>query len=321
MVNKFNNKNTQNKIRIRKSSFITDIKKNSVYLIMLAPVIIYFLIFHFLPMAGLVLAFKKYNTAGGFFGSPWVGFDNFKFLFLSGAITRVALNTIFYNIIFFAVCHSISIAIAIILNELRSKIMKKVFHSFMFLPFFVSFVVVGAIVYNFLNYEFGLVNTIIKSFGQEPVNVYGWPAIWWFILPCLNTWKWIGYTSIIYLAGTASIDPQLYEAAKIDGANIWLRIKAITLPALKPLVITIMLFQLGSILKGQFELFYNVIGNNGQLFNATDVIDTYVFRMLVFNFDIGMGSAAGLFQSVFGFILIFTANYLVKKYRKDYALF
>ncbi|MBN2441155.1 MAG: sugar ABC transporter permease [Spirochaetales bacterium] len=295
--------------------------KNFVFILMLSPVLIYFLLFHYLPMSGLVLAFKKYNHTGGIFGSPWVGFDNFRFLFVSGTILRVTFNTVLYNLIFLITCQFLAVVVAIVLNELTSGMFKKIFHSFMFLPYFVSFVVVGAIVYNFFNYEYGMVNTLLKSFGKEPLNVYGLPYIWWFILTGLNTWKWVGYTSIIYLAGVTNIDPQLYEAAKIDGANIWQRIRIITLPAIKPLIITIILFQLGSILKGQFELFYNVIGNNGQLYNATDVIDTYVFRMLVHNFDIGMGAAAGLYQSFFGLILILAANFLVRKYHKDFTFF
>jgi putative aldouronate transport system permease protein len=287
---------------------------------MLAPVIIYFSIFNYLPMSGLILAFKRYNHVDGFM-SPWIGFDNFRFLFVSGAIARVTFNTIVYNLIFLFTCQFIALAVAIVLSEIRCRGFKKVFHSLMFLPYFISFVVVGAIVYNIFNYEFGLLNTILKSLKQEPLNVYDMPNAWIFILTFLNAWKWVGYTSVIYLAGTTTIDPQLYEAAQIDGANIWHRIRYIIFPALFPIMITIMLFQLGSILRGQFELFYNVIGNNGNLFEATDVIDTYVFRMLVFNFDIGMGTAAGLFQSVFGLILIVIVNYFIKRYRRDYALF
>jgi putative aldouronate transport system permease protein len=306
---------------IKKSTFLENIKKNKIYLLMLAPAVIYFIIFYYLPMGGLVLAFKKYNHIGGIFGSPWVGLENFRFLFISGAIARVTFNTIAYNLIFLITCQFLSIGVAIVLSEFKDKIIKKTLHSFMFLPYFVSFVVVGTIVYNFCNYEFGVINTFLKSIEQEPVNVYGMPAIWWFILPFLNSWRWIGYTSVIYLAVIASIDPQLHEAAKIDGANMWQRIRVVMLPALKPMLIIIMLFQLGSILKGQFELFYNVIGNNSQLFDATDVIDTYVFRMLVFNFDIGMGAAAGFFQSTFGLLLILVTNYFVKKYKKSYSLF
>jgi len=306
--------------RLTKVPLSVDLKKNSIFLLMVAPAIIYFLIFHYLPMSGLILAFKRYNHVDGFL-SPWVGFDNFKFLFVSGAIGRVTFNTIFYNVIFMFTCQFITLGVAIVLSEIRCKGFKKIFHSLMFLPYFISFVVVGAIVYNIFNYEFGLLNTILKSLYKEPINLYEMPNAWILILTFLNTWKWVGYTSIIYLAGTTNINPEIYEAAHIDGANIWLRIRYIIIPSLLPLMITIMLFQLGAILRGQFELFYNVIGNNGTLFEATDVIDTYVFRMLVFNFDIGMGTAAGLFQSVFGLVLILIVNYFIRKYRKDYALF
>jgi putative aldouronate transport system permease protein len=305
----------RNKLTLR-----DNLKKNSMFLLMIAPALIYFFIFNYLPMSGLILAFERYNHPDGIL-SPWIGFANFNFLFVSGAIARVTFNTIFYNLIFLFTCQFIALAVAIVLSEIRNKTFKKIFHSLMFLPYFISFVVVGAIVYNIFTYEFGLLNTILKSLHKEPLNVYGMPHAWIIILTFLNTWKWVGYTSIIYLAGTANIDPEIYEAAQIDGANIWARIRYIVFPALLPLMITIMLFQLGSILRGQFELFYNVIGNNSNLFEATDVIDTYVFRMLVFNFDIGMGTAAGLFQSVFGLALILIVNYFIKKYRKDYALF
>jgi putative aldouronate transport system permease protein len=177
--------------------------------------------------------------------------------------------------------------------------------------------VLGSIVYNFFNYEFGFLNSFLASLGIERTNVYDDPSAWGFILVFLNAWKWIGYTSVVY----PSIDPSLKEAAEIDGASVWRRIRHITVPSITSTLVVIMLFQLGSILKGQFDLFYNVIGNNGNFFRTTDIIDTFVFRMLVANFDIGMGTAAALFQSVFGLALILAANLLVRKYRNDYALF
>jgi len=290
-------------------------------LLMLLPAALYFLLFQYIPMTGVVLAFKSYSISGGFFGSPWIGFDNFKFLWASGKLWTVTRNTVLYNLVFMITTHGCAMVVAIFLSEMKGKRLKKIAHSALFLPYFISYVILGVFVYNMLNYEFGSLNTILRSLGREPVNVYAEQMVWPFVLSFFNLWKWIGYSSIIYLAVAVTIDRQLYEAAMIEGASIWQRTRYITVPSLVPTFVIILLLQLGKIMRGQFDLFYNIIGNNSQLFEVTDVIDTYVFRSLVFNFDIGMSTAAGLYQSVLGLFIILSANWLVRRIRPDYALF
>lgn len=191
----------------------------------------------------------------------------------------------------------------------------------MFLPYFISFVLLSVIAYNMFNYESGFVNTVLKRFEAGPVDIYNTPWIWVFLIIIFYLWKNLGYSMVIYLAAITGISDEYYEAARIDGANIFQRIWYITVPMLKPTFVILLLFSLGSIMKGQFDLFYQLIGNNGVLYNATDIIDTYVYRSLKVTFDIGMATAAGLYQSLFGFILIMTVNYIIRKVNEDYALF
>lgn len=191
----------------------------------------------------------------------------------------------------------------------------------LFLPYFVSWVVVGAIAYNFMNYRFGVVNSTLEMFGKAPIDIYNTAEYWPFILIFFSAWKSVGYASILYLAAITGIDTEMYEAAEIDGANVWQRIIRITIPSLYPTIIILILLALGGIFRGDFGMFYNLVGNNGLLFGATDVIDTYVFRTLLFSNDIGISAAAGFYQSILGFVTVMLANYSVRRYEKDYALF
>jgi len=191
----------------------------------------------------------------------------------------------------------------------------------MFLPHFVSYVMVAVLSYNLFSYEYGIINSFLKALSLEPVNYHSMPNAWWVIIPMVYFWKTIGYGMVIYLAAIMGIDREMYEAADIDGANVLQRIWNITLPNLKPTFVILLLFSLGSILRGQFDLFYQLVGRNGLLFSTTDIIDTFVFRSLTINFDIGLGTAAGLYQSTFGMITVLTVNFIVKKLNPDYALF
>lgn len=301
--------------------FLYEVKKNKVLFLMLLPAIVWFIVFAYFPMTGLVLAFKNYNYTDGIFNSPWVGFDNFKFLFVSGAIYRITTNTILYNFVFIGLGTISQIAAAVFLSEMTGKWFKKLSQSLMFLPYFISYVLLGAFVYNIFNFEFGSLNTLLKTFNLTPIDVYGTPGIWKYIIICFYLWKWIGYGSIIYLAAIMSINSEYYEAARMDGATVFQEIRHITLPLIMPTVVILFLFNIGSLLRGQFDLFYQLIGDNGNLFEATDIIDTYVFRALTRSFDIGMGSAVGFYQSVFGLLLVVTVNYIIKKINSDYALF
>ncbi|OPH58916.1 sugar ABC transporter permease [Paenibacillus ferrarius] len=291
-------------------------------LLMCVPAILFFLIMSYLPMPGLYLAFINYNYSAGIFGSQFVGFDNFKFLVTSGALWKLTFNTIAYNLAFIIIGNTLQISIAVLLNELRKKWFKKISQSLMFLPFFISFVLVGLIAYNILSYDYGLMNGILKSIGWEPVKTYSNPAIWPFIIVLTYLWQSTGYGSIVYFAAIMGLDSEIVEAAEIDGANALQRIRYIVLPWLKPTFIILLLFSLGGILRGNFGLFYNLVGaNNTALFDATDIIETFVFRSLMNNFNFSLGSAVSLYQSVFGFFIVITANWLVKKVSPENTLF
>ncbi|CAH1200364.1 putative multiple-sugar transport system permease YteP [Paenibacillus allorhizoplanae] len=306
---------------IRKKGFLYELNKNKLLFLMIAPTLIFFFINSYVPMVGIYFAFTRFDFNGGLFGSPFVGLENFEFLWKSGVLWTLTRNTVAYNLAFIVFLNATAIFCAILLSEMTGKFFKKLTQSVMFLPYFISFVLLNAIAYNMFNYDTGFVNTTLKSWGSNPVDIYNTPSSWVFLLIMFYVWKNVGYTMVIYLATITGISDEYYEAATIDGANIFQRIWYITIPMLKPTFIILLLFALGSIMKGQFDLFYQLIGNNGILYNATDILDTYVFRSLKVTFDIGMATSAGLFQSIFGFVLIMTVNYLIKKSNDEYALF
>ena len=298
-----------------------DFKKNKVILFMLIPAVLYYFIFMYVPMAGIVIAFKRLDYAAGIFGSDWVGFDNFKFFFLSGQAFNVTKNTFLYNLVFIVVNTSLQITVSIFLTEMRNKYVKKTTQTLMLMPYFISWVVVGAFIYNIFNYEFGALNTIFKSLGLEPVDVMGTVGAWKYILVFFNAWNGVGYGSIVYMAAITGIDKELYEASELDGANIFQQIWRITIPSIKPTIIIMILLNVGSIFRGNFSMFYQIIGNNGLLFNSTDVIDTFVFRSLMKTQEVGMASAAGLYQSILCFAIIMITNGIIKRVDSEYALF
>jgi len=306
---------------LRKTGFLHELKKNRVLFLMLLPTFIFFFINNYLPMVGIYFAFSKYDIRGGLFHSPFIGMKNFEFLWKSNILLQITKNTILYNIIFIFVGNFLQVFSAILLSRLIGNVFRKVTQTLMFLPYFVSYVIMGVLVYNLFNYEIGFVNTMLRGFGAEPLDVFNTPNLWYALIPGFYMWKWIGYGTVIYLASILGISNEYYEAAELDGANIFQQIRHITVPLIVPTFIILVLFALGNIMKGQFDLFYQLIGNNGNLYASTDIIDTYVYRSLVTNFDIGIGSAAGLYQSVFGFILIMTVNFLVKRKNPEYALF
>jgi len=274
-----------------------------------------------MPMVGIYFAFTKYNFKGGLFGSPFVGLDNFAFLWKSNKLIELTINTVFYNVVFIAVGNILQIFTAILISQITGKLFKRVSQTLMFMPYFVSYVILSVLVYNLFNYEYGLVNGILKSFEMAPINFYGEAKYWPFLITLFYIWKSLGYGMVVYLATILGISKEFYEAAQVDGANIFQQIRYITLPQIKPTFIILLLFSLGNIMKGQFELFYQMIGNNGLLFKTTDIIDTYVYRTTLTSFDFGMGTAAGLYQSVFGFLLIIIVNFFVKRKNSEYALF
>lgn len=304
-----------------KKGFIHELVKNKLLFLMLLPALVFFLINSYLPMVGIYYAFTRFDFNGGLFRSPFVGMQNFKFLWTSGTLLRLTINTVGYNLAFIVLGNMLAILCAILLSEARGKLFRKATQSIMFLPYFISFVLLSAIVYNLFNYETGFLNAMLRNFHAGPVDVYNTPWIWPFLIVVFYLWKNLGYSMVIYLAAITGISEEYYEAAKIDGANIFQRIWSITVPMLKSTFVMLLLFSLGSIMKGQFDLFYQMVGNNGLLYNATDILDTYVYRSLKVTFDVGMSTAAGLYQSLFGFILILTVNFIIRKINDDYALF
>ena len=305
----------------KKNGFLKKLHKYRVYLLMLSPAVIYTLIFAYYPMTGVVMAFKKYNYAGGIWGSPWNGLDNFAFFFKSGQAGLVTRNTVLYNLAFILIGTFVQVAGAVFLTEIRGKRFRKVSQSMMFLPYFISWVIVGVMAFNIFSSDYGFINRLITMFGGEKISFYTTPQCWPFILIFFNVWKGVGYGSVMYLAAIMGIDTSVYEAAAIDGANVFQRIFKVTIPMIMPTMVILLLMSVGGIFKGNFDLFYNLVGNNGLLYNYTDVIDTLAMRALISSNDFGMSAAIGLFQSVLCFVTVTIVNKLVSLYDRDYALF
>ena len=291
------------------------------YLMML-PALLYLLINNYIPMAGMVIAFKKLNFAKGIWASPWAGLDNFKFLFSSKDAWIITRNKLLYNVAFILVNMVVGIAIAILITEVRNTKLKKVYQSAILLPFLMSMVILSYIVYALLSAENGLVNnSILPLFHIDTIQWYQKPKYWPVILIIANCWKGVGYGCLIYIASLIGIDPSFYEAARLDGASKWQEITKITLPSLVPTIITLLLLSIGRIFYSDFGLFYQVPMNSGVLFPTTNVIDTYVYRALIEQGNISMSSAAGVYQSLVGFCVVMLSNWIVRKVDKDQALF
>ena len=291
------------------------------YLMML-PALLYLLINNYIPMAGMVIAFKKLNFAKGIWASPWAGLKNFKFLFASKDAWIITRNTLLYNVAFILVNMVVGIAIAILITEVRNTKLKKIYQSAILLPFLMSMVILSYIVYALLSAENGLVNnSILPLFHIDPIQWYQKPKYWPAILIIANCWTGVGYGCLIYIASLIGIDPSFYEAARLDGASKWQEITKITLPSLVPTIITLLLLSIGRIFYSDFGLFYQVPMNSGVLFPTTNVIDTYVYRALIEQGNISMSSAAGVYQSLVGFCVVMLSNWIVRRVDKDQALF
>ncbi|OKP80757.1 sugar ABC transporter permease [Paenibacillus helianthi] len=296
-------------------------KYSPLYLMML-PGVAYLLINNYLPMYGITIAFKDINFAKGIWGSDWNGMQNFKFLFSSSDAYLITRNTILYNTAFIVLGLIAGVGTAILLNEIKNKLAVKFYQSVLLLPYLISMVLVSYLVYSLLSVNVGLMNkTILPALGIDPVSWYNEPKFWPFILVIVNLWKGIGFSCVVYLAAIIGIDKDYYEAAMLDGASKWQQIRKITVPLITPIIIMMTLLSIGRIFYSDFGLFYQVPMNSGALFSTTNVIDTYVFRALMQLGDIGMSAAAGLYQSVVGFILVILSNYAVRKLSKDNALF
>ena len=304
------------KVRLRRAW------NSRILFLMCFPAILFFLVFSYIPMPGAYIAFVNFNYAAGIFNSQFIGFKNFEFLLANGQLWQLTFNTVMYNVAFIVTGSIAQIGLALMLNEVRGKWFKKTSQTFMFLPYFISFVLVGLFTYNFLSYDSGMVNNILASMGMNKVKFFSEAGYWPTLLVLISLWKMTGYGSVVYLAAIMSLDTSIVEAADIDGATEFQKIRYIILPWLKSTFVILTLFAIGGILKGNFGLFYNTVGaNNMALYKATDIIETFVFRSLVVNFNFSMGSAVGLYQSFFGFIVVMLANSAVKRVEPDYALF
>ena len=301
-------------------------RDNRALLVMLLPGFIWLVIFSYLPMFGIVIAFKDFRiTPDGFFASlfrsEWVGLENFKYLFASQDAWIITRNTISYNVVGILLSTFFTVSLAIILSQIANKKMIKRLQTFMIFPNFLSWVVISYFVFTFLSSDKGLFNQWIVAFGGEPINWYNTAKYWPFILVFTSLWKGVGYGSIIYYASIMGIDPTYYEAALVDGASKWQQIRNVILPHLRSIVVIMLILSVGNIFRADFGLFYQLPRNSGALYDVSNVLDTYVYRSLMNTGDVGMSTAAGLFQSTVGFVLILITNKIVNKLDPSSALF
>ena len=292
-----------------------------IYLLAL-PGLVYLFINNYIPMGGLIIAFKKYSAKKGIWGSDWAGFANFKFLFGTKNAWVITRNTLGYNIMFIIIGTIAAITVAILLSEVRSKRASKFYQSVILLPHLVSWVIISYLAFGFLSSQNGFINNSIRvPLGREAINWYNSPKYWPIILLIVYLWHGIGYQSIVYFAAVIGIDRSYYEAAQVEGANHWQQIRSITLPLLKPTIVTMVILAIGRIFYSDFGLFFQVPMNSGALLSTTNTIDTYVYRGLLEQSNIGMSAAAGFYQSIVGFVVVMAANALVRKFDRENAMF
>ena len=306
--------------------FVRTLRENVIFLLMVLPGAAWLILFFYIPVFGNIVAFKDYHITGeGFIDSvmksKWVGFDNFKFLFSSKDAYIITRNTVLYNLGFIFLGLIVSVGIAIIFSELRSKRVVKVLQTSMLFPYFLSWVIISFFTDAFLNVDKGLVNHILTSFGMKAINFYSELWIWPALLLFLGIWKGFGYSSVMYYATIMGIDPTFYEAATVDGASKWQRIRNITIPQLSSLITVLTILAVGNIFRADFGLFYQIPHNAGALYSVTNVIDVYVYNGLTKSGDIGMTAAAGLYQSVVGLVLVLISNIIARRIDKNAALF
>lgn len=304
-------------MKTRKKSQWFYFKKNLPLTMMALPGIILMILFKYLPLSGIVLAFKQYNIRDGIFGSAWNGLKNFEYLFRTKDAWIITRNTLGYNLLFIVLDLVLAVTMAIILNELHQKKAAKVYQTIFMAPYFLSWVVVSFVAYSLLSVDNGFIN---RAFGLN-VTWYSEPRVWPFILIIFQVWKTLGYSTVMYLGSIVGISNDYYEAALMDGATKWQQIRYITLPSLKSMMIVLTILAIGKIFYADFGLFYQLPRNSGPLFPVTNVIDTYVYRALKENGNIGMSAAASLYQSLVGFVLVLVSNFIVRKIDKDSALF
>ncbi len=302
-------------------NFAAEFRKNGVLTLLAVPALILMVLFRYLPIGGIILAFKRFSIPKGIFGSPWIGFNNFKFLFLTKDAFIITRNTLCYNVVFIVLNLICAVTLAIALNELLNKKAAKIYQTVFMAPYFLSWVAISFIAFAFLNKDGGLLNMLLRKTGAAEISWYSETAYWPLIIIIAQLWKNLGYATVMYLSSLVNIPQELYEAALVDGATKWQQICKITLPALRPMMIILTIIAIGRIFYSDFGLFYQLPRNSGPLFDVTNVIDTYVYRTLKDLNDIGMAAAANLYQSLLGFLMIMGSNAIIKKIDSDSALF
>lgn len=300
---------------------VINLKKSMPLTLMALPGILLMAVFKYLPMSGIILAFKRFNVREGIFGSRFIGWENFKFLFRSSDAWIITRNTLLYNLAFITLDVIFAVTFAIILNELLHKKRAKLFQSIYIAPYFLSWVAVSFVAYAFLSTDNGLLNHLLSSFGKEPVSWYVQSKWWPLIIIVFEVWKTVGYSTVMYMGALTGIPNDYYEAALVDGATKWQQIRHITIPCLKTMMLVLVTLAIGRIFFSDFGLFYQLPRNSGPLFSTTNVIDTYIYRALKETGDIGMSAAANLYQSVVGFVMVVAVNFIIRRVDKESALF
>ena len=307
--------------RHKRYTFLTDIRRNPLSYLMLIPAALYTLVFGYLTIPYMLSAFQNYNYRDGLFGSPYVGLKNFEFFFKSNAAPRVIGNTVFLNIMFITFTLIVSVTVALLLNELHHAKLKKFLQSTYLFPYFLSWIVINYVVYTLTSNKYGIINQVLALFGAKPINFYTKGAYWPAILVIAKVWKDMGMNIVIYLAVITGFDPQIYEAAMIDGAGRFRACISITLRLLMPTICMLTIMSVGKIFNGDFGMIYALVGDNGMLQKTTDVIDTYVFRTLRQTGNPSQSMAISLFQSVLGVITVCGANWIARRFFSEGALF
>ena len=295
--------------------------RNLTRLFMAAPALVWIFVFSYVPMFGLIIAFKDYRFDKGILGSEWVGLTNFRFLVGTREAWRAMSNTLILNAVFIVTTLVVSLLVAILLYQIQHHVLARFYQAALFFPYFISWVIAGVFVFALLNSDTGLVNQLLVKWGRPKIPWYSSADYWPAIVSAANLWKSVGFWSIVYFAGMLGISPEYCEAAEVDGATGWKKTVYITLPLLLPLITINVLLSIGRIFYADFGLFFHVTRDQGALYRTTDVIDTYVFRGLTKSAQIGMASAAGFYQSVVGFALVFVSNWIVRRIDPDRSLF
>lgn len=306
---------------MKRNGVLRELFTNRALYLMTLPAFAFLIIFNYVPLYGIQIAFRNFNVVDGITRSPFVGLRNFEFFFKSNFFFSTTFNTLYLNFLFIFFGMIMQVSTAILISEVISARLRKSFQTAMFFPYFISWVIITALVSALLSEKFGVLNRILASLDLQTVVWYNEPRIWPAILTIASVWKGLGYGVVIYLAKIVGIDTQIYESARIDGANKFQEIMRITLPMLTPTIVLLLLMAIGGIFRGDFGMIYSLVGDNGMLLSTTEIIDTYVYRAMRINAQYGMAAAVGLYQSVMGLILVLLSNYLIKRYDNDLAIF